>query len=965
MYKKRENVLVYVLLAAVLSIATAGMLRAQGAAARLSGRVTDPSGAAVPGATLRLSAAGGVVRETTTGVDGAYRFQDLPPGKYVFEAQAPGFAPFQIEELELSATARELDIRLELEVTRTEVTVADTPELDVEPSSNVGSLVLQGKDLEALSDNPEDLEAELQALAGPAAGPSGGEIFIDGFSGGRLPPKSAIREIRINRNPFSAEFDRPGFGRIEIFTKPGSDRFHGQAFFNFGDSRFDSRNPFASTKPESQRKMINAGLSGPLGKRASFSLDAERHQVDESAVVSAVVLDSALNVQRFSQAVLTPLTRTYVSPRVDYQLSAKHTLSVRLSEGRMSRLNQGIGEFSLLSRASDSGDADHMVQATETAVLSANAINETRLQWIRRTGWQTPHSSDPALTVLGAFEGGGSPGGESSTSQTRWEVHNITSLTRGPHLIKLGGRVRGASLNTRSTQNYNGAFVFPSLESYGATLAGLASGLSWDQIRAAGGGPSQFSITFGNPLAQIGQADVGLFVQDDWRVRPNFTLSLGLRYEGQNNIGDHLDLAPRLGFAWGLGRQPKTVIRGGLGVFYDRVEESLILQSIRLNGVNQQQYLVRLPDFYPQIPTLDVLTSWRVPSALWQVDADLRAPYMVQAALGIERQLPRNILVSLTYAGTRGVHMLRSRNINAPLDGVRPFAGGDIYQYESTGGFRQDQLIANVNARVSPKLSLFGFYALGRARSDTDGANSFPADSYNLATEWGRAGFDIRHRAFLGGSLTAPFGLQLNPFITVSSGRPFNITLGRDVNGDSVFNDRPAWATDLTRSSVVVTRWGVFDTDPLPGQTIIPRNWGEGPGQFTVNLRVSRTFGFGGERRSPAASSVEGPLAGGPPPGGFGGPGGGPGGRGAGPGGPGGPRGGPGMMFGEGSGARRYNLTFSVAARNLLNHVNLAPPVGTLSSPLFGLSNALAGGMGPGGSASANRRIEFQVRLSF
>lgn len=936
------------------------MLWAQGAGGSLTGRITDPSGAAVPGAVVELSAPGVQTRQATSDLEGRYRLEVVGPGKYALRAAAAGFAPFEIEEIELGAATRQLDIQLTLAVAKTEVTVADTPKVELDPASNASALVLKGRDLESLSDNPDDLAAELQALAGPAAGPNGGEIFIDGFSGGRLPPKSAIREIRINRNPFSAEYDRPGFGRIEIFTKPGSDQFHGQAFFNFGDSRLNSRNPFAATKPESQTKMMNFSLGGPLGKRASFSIDADRHQVDESAVVSAVVLDGALNVARFSQAVLTPLARTSVSPRLDYQLSTNHTLSVRFAENRVSRANQGIGEFSLLERASDSSDREHLLQITETAVLSQNAINETRLQWLRRSSLQTPHSLSPALSVLGAFEAGGSPAGLSSSGQTRWELHNVTSLTRGEHLIKFGGRLRGSSLDEQSTQNYKGMYIFPSLEAYRITLAGLAAGLSGSEIRAAGGGASQFSITFGNPLAKLSQWDAGLFVQDDWRLRQNFSLSLGLRYEGQTNIRDHLDLAPRLGFAWGLGRRPKTVIRGGFGLFYDRVGENLVLQALRLNGLNQQQYLVRMPDFYPEIPSLETLAAWRLPSAVRQIDARLEAPYMMQAALGVERQLPHNVFLSVTYTGTRGVHLLRSRNINAPVDGVRPLDGGDIYQFESSGNFRQHQLITNVNARINPKLSLFGFYALGRARSDSDGAGSFPANSYDLTGEWGRAGFDVRHRVFVGGSLVAPFGLRFSPFITASSGQPFNITLGRDLNGDSVFNDRPAFATDLSRASVIFTRWGAFDTDPLPGQTIIPRNWGAGPGQFTVNLRLSRTFGFGGERRNRSEEHMQGPPAGAPPPGGPGGPGGGPGG-----GRPDGPRGGPGGLFGEGAGNSRYSLTFSVSARNLLNHVNLATPVGTLTSPLFGISNALAGGFGPGGSASANRRIEFQVRLSF
>jgi len=948
----------------------------------LTGVITDPSGAVIPGATVRAASAAGGIRETQSGLDGRYVLAGLAPGKYTVSITAPDMAPFARAAVEVKSGATlTLDAGLELSVTKEEITVSDTNKVELDPSSNVGAIVLKGSDLDALPDDPDELQADLEALAGPAAGPNGGQLYIDGFSGGSLPPKSSIREIRINQNPFSAEYDRMGFGRIEIFTKPGTDRFHGQAFFNFGDSLFNSRNPFAPDKPAYQTRMMDASVGGPLNRRASFFVNAERHAVDEAAVVNALTLDPSLNVTSFRQTVMNPMTRTTFSPRLDYQLSPNHTLAARYSFTDMSRLNQGTGEFSLPSRAYDTSSRDHTLQLTETAVLNPKAISETRFQFIHRENRMTPGSADPTLQVLGAFTGGGAGVGQSYTSQNHFEWQNVTTLTRGGHLVKFGGRLRALSQSGSYLQGYNGTFTFTSLEAYRITLAGLNQGLTLAQIRALGGGPSQFSITGGNPLAGVRQWDAGLFAQDDWRLRPNFTLNLGLRYETQTHIGDHLDLAPRVGFAWGLGakgRPPKTVIRGGFGLFYDRVDESLTLEALRLNGINQQQFLVPFPDFYPQVPSVETLAANRLPSAIRELDASLRAPYVAQAALSLERQLPKNVSLSITYANSRGLHVLRSRNINAPLAGaydplhpaaaVRPYPGlGDLYLYESTGIFKQHQLITNVSARVSPKLTLFGFYALGKAESNADGAGSFPANQYDLSSEWGRAGFDVRHRAAVGGSLTAPFGLRLSPFITASSGRPFDITVGRDLNGDSLFNDRPAFATDLTRPSAIATPYGVFDTNPLPGATIIPRNWGSGPGQFTLNLRLSRSFGFGGETSAPARTDTEAGRQG-PPPGGPGGPGGG-GPHGGGPGGHmgagGGMRGGPGGLFGEGSTGRRYSLTFSIAARNLLNHVNLGVPVGNLSSPLFGTSTTLAGGFGPGGSATANRRIEMQVRFTF
>jgi hypothetical protein len=335
----------------------------------------------------------------------------------------------------------------------------------------------------------------------------------------------------------------------------------------------------------------------------------------------------------------------------------------------------------------------------------------------------------------------------------------------------------------------------------------------------------------------------------------------------------------------------------------------------------------------------------------------------METALSVERQLPYNTTFSLSYIGARTLHVLRSRNINAPLPGtgVRPFGNvGNIFQYESSGRFNQNQLIVNFNNRFSRKMSLFGNYVLNYANGDTDGVNTFPANQYDLSTEYGRSAIDVRHRFSLGGSINAPWKIRLSPFIIANSGRPFNITTGRDTNGDTLFTERPAVAADLAKPGTVITRFGAFDPNPLPGQAIIPRNFGNGPGFFNVNLRVSRTFGFGPEI---ATTPRGGAGSGGGRGGGRGGGGRGGGGRG------GGGRGGGGFSGGgDGEGANtRYSLVLSVNVQNLLNHTNLGNPIGNLSSPLFGQSNTTSGGFGTGGGnqSAGNRRMEFQARFTF
>ncbi|HEV8132037.1 MAG TPA: carboxypeptidase regulatory-like domain-containing protein [Acidobacteriota bacterium] len=1002
-------------LALFLPLSAASAVSAE-APGTLRGRVIDQKGGVVVAAQVALVDAAGVEKVTATNGEGVYSFTALSAGVYTLRVNARGFATYE-NLAQIPPDNKEpviIDVKLTIATEKQEVTVtSEKAALSVDAENNGGALILKGKDLDALPDDPDDLADALQALAGPSAGPNGGQFYIDGFSGGSLPPKSSIREIRINQNPFSSEFDRLGFGRIEILTKPGSDKFRGEANFNFNDESLNSRNPFAPTRAPFQARRYGGNYGGPLGKnKASFFVDFERREFDENAVISAQILDSNLNPTRFSQTVITPQRHTSFSPRIDYQLNDNNTLVTRYHYSHNNQINEGVGEFSLFSRAYNGSSTEHEINFRETAILSPRLINETRFEFERRENNRVGDNSVPTIQVLQAFTGGGSQVGVSSTVTDQWELHNSTSWVLKNHSLKIGGRLRGMAIDDISRSNFGGAFTFgggfgpqldannqvvldssgnavlvpiTSLERYRRTLLFQKIGMTPQQIRALGGGATQFSIVGGDPTATVSQIDFGGYIQDDWRLRPDFMLSLGLRYELQTNMSDKTNFGPRIAFAWSPGMRPgfrpKMVFRGGFGMFYERFSGSLTLDADRFNGVKQEQFIVSNPDFFPNVPSVDVLTASARPQTLHRISPDIRAPYMMQSAVSVERQLPKNFTLTASYVNMRMLHGLRSRNINAPLPGtgVRPLGDiGNVYEYESTALTKQNQLIIGVNSRFSQNLTLFSNYTFGQANSDADGVGSFPASQYDLSTEYGRAGYDIRHRFMLGGSITAPWGVRLNPFIIASSGRPFNITTGRDQNGDTVFTDRPAFATDLNKPGVIVTPYGAFDPNPGLGGRIIPRNFGEGPGFFVVNLRISKVFGFGpspedASSKSQAGGPPSGVWAGGAPSSGHGPSGGGPrggGGSGISHGGGGGDRV---VMFGGGGGMtdKRYNLTFSVQASNLLNHTNFGPVIGNLSSPLFGLSNTITSGFGfrgPGGggfSMAGNRRVELQLRFSF
>jgi hypothetical protein len=485
-----------------------------------------------------------------------------------------------------------------------------------------------------------------------------------------------------------------------------------------------------------------------------------------------------------------------------------------------------------------------------------------------------------------------------------------------------------------------------------------------------------------NPFVRVGYVDVGLYVEDDWRIRPNITLSYGLRFESQNNISNHADWAPRLGFAWGIGgggkTAPKTVLRAGFGIFYDRFTSADILQEDRLNGTSLAEFVVPSPGFFNQNPGPPPLLT-PGPTELftsYQPNSNLHAPYVAQTAVSLERQINKVTNLSVSYLNSVGNDQLLTNNINAPDNisavfpyylnpgtATRPTQFENIYQYESGAIFRQNQLFVQSRVQAGQKLTLFAYYVLNYANSDTSGTNSFPSNPANFMQDYGRASFDIRNRFFLGGSVALPWGLRLSPFLIATSGAPYNVTLSQDLIGSSQLNQRPSFSTAAAGGAIVtVPGFGTFNTQPGVNSTPIPVNDFTGPNHFTLNLRLAKTFNFGPENKGGGSGGGGG--------GGGGGRGGGGRGGGANPFGGGGPGG-----FGGSTSTKRYSITLSVNARNVFNDVNLANPSAVLNPPavaggtasfnaaFFGVSNALAGG--PFSSNAANRQVYLQAGFAF
>jgi hypothetical protein len=963
----------------------------QSARTRVHGTITDPDGELIPGASVTLTPTTGQGVTVKSGSDGTYSVL-VAPGTYTLLVTMQGFASYSAINMKIPAVvSTTLDAKLQIGVQAQVVTVeANSVQLSVDPDSNQSSTVLTGKDLDALSDDPDELSSELTALAGPSAGPNGGQIYVDGFTGGQLPPKSSIREIRINQNPFSAQYDKLGYGRIEVFTKPGTDKVHGNFQVNGNASQFNSEDPLeAGVYVPPYHTIFSFGsLTGPLSKIASYSIGGSYREIQDDAFTNATLYaaagattpcaagattssSGAPCVSTTAQvSTNTPQSRMDISPRVDLAIGDKNVLTTRFQYVQNDQNNLGLGNLTLPASAYDSHTKNIELQVSDTETFSLRLINETHFEYERDRVATTPLNTTPNVTVEGAFTDGGSFSQGLTDHQDHYEVQNYTSLQLKKNFIRVGGRLRATREAQDTESNTNGAFTYASLGDYEA------------------GAASQFSLTQINvPKIDFTLADLGLYAETDWKVKPNFTLSYGIRYETQNHLRDHHDFAPRTSLSYGLfsGKgAPKTVLRGGFGLFYDRFGQSNVLTLEKENGTNETIYTVDnvpaacSPNTFDPGSATDVATCTAGAAASaatkYSAASGLRTPYTIQVAGGADQQVGRFGTISVNYIHSQGVHQLATENVGYdPATLSSP--NGVNYQYFTEGVFKQNQLTVNGHVQTSKRVSLFGYYALNSAHGDTSGAGSMVSTPYDLQADYGRATFDVRNRVFLGGSITLPKFIQFSPFVIGQSGNPYNVTTGSDNNGDSVYNDRPyAVASSLATSGnaniKTIAGCGTFAQPGYQpaGAQIAPINACTGPALFTFNFRLTKTFGFGASTVAKNSGSNGGGPGGGPGGGQGGGPGGGGHGGGGHSGGPGFGGGGPstGKRYNFAVGlqvGKRYNFAVGLQVQNLFNNEDLATPIAQLNSPEFGQSTQVTGG--PFTTNSALRRISLQASFQF
>jgi outer membrane receptor protein involved in Fe transport len=788
------------LLAAFILISfVVGFPQSQSARSSITGTVQDQAGATIVGARVQLSAPNFAQQSTTTDQSGNFQFKAPPAGNYQVQVTYEGFDPIMIDVVVGSAPVAPLQVVLAIASLRQETTVTSTPsQISTEASDNKDTVALSEQTLSNLPVFDQDYIGAMSRFLDPGSiGTNGVSLIVNGMEVNNLGVSpSAIKEIKINQDPYSAEYARPGRGRIEVTTKPGSPEYHGTFNFIFRDAHLNARDPFALTRPPEQRRIYEGVLTGPVqhSKTTSFLVSVSRKEEDLQSIVFA---QGAAGFIR--QNVPAPARTLQLAAQITHSLSDTNTISLRYSYLDESVKNQGVGGTTLAEAGVNSHNREQEITYSQQTVFSPKLVNNFRLLVGYERQTNTSITRLPKIVVPDSFTGGGA-----QADYLRTEYHaqltDLVSYSSGKHFIKTGLNIpdlsrRGFNNNLNSL----GTFYFSSINDY-------------VQQR-----PFSFIQQQGNGHVVFFDKQIGGFVQDEYHLRKNLMLSVGLRYDWQNYFHDKNNFAPRFSFAYSPGKTQKTVLRGGVGVFYDRSGARPIQDILLFNGTRLRQYVLLNPAYPVPLNSGASLTSQ--PVSITRLSPDIHLPFTVQYSFGVERQLHKSTSLAVTYLGSRGFDQFRSRDVNAPLPPsyvVRPDTSiGVLRQIEAAGRRVSNSLEVTLRGNVTRFFSGMAQYRLASSHDDTAGISYFPPNAYDLSGEWGRSDFDRRHRFELLGTINPGKLFNLGVSLSLYSGFPYTLTTGLDAFHTGTANARPIG---------------------------VQRNSLQGPGYADLDLRWSRDF---------------------------------------------------------------------------------------------------------------------------
>ena len=873
---------------AIVAGALSSEARAQAPAAQATGKlivtVTDQTGGVLPNAAVKVAPQDPATVKAMEGqppplssattAAGVATIENLPPGRYTITAEFQGFETVILKDYRVRAGDNRRTITLPIKKVAEDVVVGrDKQSAGLDPRGAAFSTVLTREQIAALPDDPDEMEAALKAMS-----PPGAVLKVDGFTGGKLPPKSQIRSIRLPRMDQMAAQNHGGIGgmmHIEVMTQPGNGPLAGSFDIGFRDDALNAKNPFTPVKGEEALHQGTFSINGSIvPNKSSFSLSVQQARMFDSGNILAALPDGDL----VASPIRRPGRRTNVNARFDQSLGPAHLLKFSYQRNGNVLRNLGVGSYDLLERAYQSSTDDNIFRMSENGPVGRRFFSESRLQ-VRWSDTDTRSAIEaPTVRVLDAFTSGGAQrrGGSRAID---FEAATDLDYVRGVHSMRAGILLEGGRYRSNDAANYFGTYTFASLTDYEL------------------GRPMNFTRRTGSPDVEYGNLQAGLYWQDDWRFRKSMLLSYGVRYETQTIVDDRDSVSPRAMLTWSPLKSGRTNFRVGAGWFNDWLATSVYEQTLRVDGFNQQEINIANP-------------SWPDPGAggtaaptnRYQLANTMALPSSLSATAGLDQSLTSALRVSGTYTFRRSATLLRGRNLNAPIDGVRPDPRfGNVVEVMNDAGSRTHSVGTTVSfLKLNWKQTIImGNYTWTRAETNATGPFSTPSNGDDLAAEWGPAA--PVHR-FMGSFNMTPFaGIGIAVNLRGQSGSPYNVTTGRDQNGDGVFNDRPA---GVSRNSALTAS------------------------QWDIGVRLTYSIGFGTRAAATTQGGTMVIMGGG-----------------------GGMAGG----FGAGAANKRFQLQFYAAAQNVTNHDNYIGYSGVMSSPFFGQATNV---LNP-------RKVELGVRFGF
>lgn len=885
MLKTASRMTVLVCLVALAASPAFGQAPTPAAVGNLVVTVTDQTGAVLPAATVTVTGQEPATQLSTVAPaaatsTGIARFEGLPVGRYSLLVEFPGFESTTVRDVRVRAGDNRRSVTLRLKKVEEEVTVGrDGKSSGLDPRGNAFSTVLTREMIEALPDDPDEMEAVLKAMA-----PPGAQFRVDGFTGGRMPAKSQIRSIRLPRMDAFAAQNHGGMNGmmfIDIMTQPGAGPLRGSIDGSFQDDALNARNPFTPVKGDEQVRQYGMALSGTIRpNKTSFSMNAGGTTQYTSPNLLAVLPDGST----ISDSLRMPSDSVNFNGRLDHAINGEHAIRASFDRHSRDTRNQGVGGFNLMDRAFRSKSETNTLRLSENGPLGRRMFWESRLQLAWGSSSNASAIEAPTMRVLDSFTSGGA---QMRGGQNRFDVEAASDLdyVRGPHSWRVGGLIEGGRYRSDDISNYLGTYTFASLDDYRA------------------GKPSGYTRRTGDPNITYSRWQAALYVQDDWRMTRSFMMSAGVRAGFQTLTSDQFNLSPRVNVGWSPRRDGKLTLRAGYGYFYDWVAGDLYKQTLQVDGVRQREINVVNPS-YPELPTDGASSATN--KYLWS--DDLTLPTSHRFNVGADRQITTNMRFNVGYTYGWGRGLLRGRNLNAPIDGVRPDA-----LFANVVSLVPDAEAKTHSVNVGWNLTMFEWkrsfffanYTWSKSDTNTTGAFSLPANGDNLDTEWGPSGGDARHRASFSMNMSPITNLSVSLNARGQSGSPYNITTGRDDNRDGLFNDRPSGTS---------------------------RNSARTDVQWDLGGRVSYAWGFGTRGQSGGgggggATVVHGVGGGGAMAAGFGG----------------------------GAADKRFRIEVYLSGQNLINRANYVGYSGVETSPFFGKPTSV---MNP-------RRVQMGVRFGF